>query len=194
MPSVLTNYLRSYTDFSPEEVRKVLPYWQPTHYPAGTTLLEEGQVCRHLYFLEAGLVRFYSWEDGQDISKYFTEPPYCFTSQRSMSLQLPAEESIECLEDSLIWKMKSETAFQLMKELPAWNSFILKLVQEVQYFTELLLLDNQKKTAEERYRLLLTTNGELLQRVPLRMLASFLGIAPQSLSRIRKKMSQADRT
>ncbi len=68
-----------------------------------------------------------------------------------------------------------------------------KLIQEVQYYTEEILQEIQTETAENRYIKLLESNPALLQRVPLKYLASYLGIAAQSLSRIRKKLAKQKR-
>jgi hypothetical protein len=73
--------------------------------------------------------------------------------------------------------------------LPSWNLLARKVTQEVQFFTEQILEDLQNETAEARYRHLLENQPDLLQRIPLRFLASYLGIAPQSLSRIRQKIA-----
>lgn len=159
----------------------------------GTLLLEEGKTCKHLYFLEKGLLRFFVWKDGLDITKYFTDVPYVFTSQKSFNQQIPAQESIETLEDSIIWQMSYEDANRLL-ELKSWSTFIRLLVQEVQTYTEEILEALQTQTAEQRYKMLLQQDADLVQRVPLKHLASYLGIAPQSLSRIRKKMQQQLRT
>jgi hypothetical protein len=79
-------------------------------------------------------------------------------------------------------------------ELKSWNTFVRKLIQEVQYFTEQILQEVQTETAENRYEKMLKVNPTLLKRLPLKYLASYFGIAPQSLSRIRKKIIAKDRT
>ena len=134
-------------------------------------LLEEGKTCKHLYFLEKGLLRFFVWKDGLDITKYFTDVPYVFTSQKSFNQQVPAQESIATLEDSIIWQMSYEHAQHLL-ELKSWSTFIRLLVQEVQTYTEEILEALQTQTAEQRYKLLLQQDAELVQRVPLKHLAS----------------------
>ncbi len=152
-----------------------------------TLILEEGKICRHLYFLEKGLLRFFILKEGNDITKYFTDVPYALTSQKSFSTQQPAKESIEALEDCILWQMSYDDAHRLL-ENKRWNTFIRLLIQEVQTFTEEILEEMQTETAEKRYKILLENNPDLLQRVPLKHLASYFGIAPQSLSRIRKSL------
>ncbi|MBK9487372.1 MAG: Crp/Fnr family transcriptional regulator [Haliscomenobacter sp.] len=158
--------------------------------PKESILLEEGKTCKHLYFLETGLLRFFVWKDGNDITKYFTDVPYVFTSQKSFAKQTPAQENIETLEDSIIWVMSYDDAQRLLS-LNSWSNFIRLLIQEVQTFTEEILEALQTETAESRYRMMLQADANLLQRVPLKHLASYLGIAPQSLSRIRKNIRKS---
>ncbi|MEL7222747.1 MAG: hypothetical protein AAGJ93_15605 [Bacteroidota bacterium] len=107
-------------------------------------------------------------------------------------MNLPAEDSIEVLQDAIVWEMDQSIAFDLLK-YPNWSAFVRKLVQEVQYLTEQILEDIQNNTAEERYIKMMQSNDPILTNAPLKDIASFLGIAPQSLSRIRKKYWAAAR-
>lgn len=155
-------------------------------YPAGEILLESGKICRKLYFIEEGLLRFFVFKDGVDVSKFFTEPPYCFTSQKSFTDEIPSNDNIETLEDSIIWEMSKSDAFDLFR-YSSWSEFVRKLIQEVQFNTEQILEAIQNQTAEDRYIRMIEERDPLLARVPLKHIASWLGIAPQSLSRIRRK-------
>ena len=152
-------------------------------------ILTEGKICRHLYFIESGLLRFFINKEGNDITKFFTEAPYCFTSQVSFNSERPATENIQAIEESIVWQITLKQTNDLL-ELKSWNTFVRKLTQEVQYFTEEILEELQTETAEKRYEKMLNNEPLLLQRIPLKYLASYLGIAPQSLSRIRKKIAK----
>ncbi|MBI3218538.1 MAG: Crp/Fnr family transcriptional regulator [Bacteroidetes bacterium] len=156
-------------------------------------LLTEGQICRHLYFIESGLLRYFINKDGNDITKFFTDAPYCFTSQVSFNAEKPSTENIQAIEQSVIWQTDLKQANDLL-ELKCWNTFVRKLIQEVQYYTEEILQEIQTETAENRYKKMIETNPQLLQKIPLKYLASYFGIAPQSLSRIRKKIVSANRS
>jgi len=159
----------------------------------GEILLPQGKVCRHVWFIESGLMRYFVDRDGLDVSKFFTIAPYCFTSQRSFNTLAPAKESIEALEDGIIWQLSKTKADDLLA-LPGWAAFVRALTQEVQFFTEEILEGLQNQTAEARYQEMLRVGDPLLSRVPLKHLASYLGIAPQSLSRIRKRLAATDRS
>lgn len=189
----LRQFISQYTPVSEQDWLAISGCLLRREMKRESLLLEEGKTCKHLYFLEKGLLRFFVWKDGLDITKYFTDIPYVFTSQKSFNQQVPAQESIETLEDSIIWQMTYEDAQHLL-ELKSWSTFIRLLIQEVQTYTEEILEALQTQTAEQRYKLLLQQDADLVQRVPLKHLASYLGIAPQSLSRIRKKMQQQSRT
>ena len=181
------SFIENYTTLSNEDWLKINAFLVRMNVKKDTILLEKGKICRYLYFLESGLLRFFILKNGNDVTKYFTDVPYCFTSIKSFEAQIPATESIETLEDTVLWAITAENVKTLF-DLPAWNTFARKLIQEVQTYTDDILSEMQTETAENRYKKMLFDNDPLLQRVPLKHIASYLGIAPQSLSRIRKSV------
>jgi CRP-like cAMP-binding protein len=186
-------FIENYISLSNSDWQKITQCFEQRVLEKDEILLAEGKICKHLYFIESGLLRFYINKDGNDITKFFTDAPYCFTSQVSFTAQKPATENIQAIENSIIWQTTLQQANYLL-ELKSWNTFIRKLIQEVQYYTESILQEIQTETAEYRYEKMLKSNPELLQRLPLKYLASYFGIAPQSLSRIRKKLLEKTRT
>lgn len=179
-------YILRYNPIKLEEWEDVEKRLTRKEYKKGELILEDGKICRKLFFLEEGFLRFFINKEGEDISKFFTEAPYCFTSQRSFTKDIPTEDNIEVLQESIVWELDKADAFDLLK-YPNWSEFIRKLIQEVQFYTEEILKDIQNNTAEERYVKMVEENDSILKNVPLKDIASYLGIAPQSLSRIRKK-------
>ena len=179
-------YILAYNLIGEEEWKSVEERLYRKTYKKGEIILESGRICRKLYFLEEGFLRFYVAKDGNNVSKFFTEAPYCFTSQRSFTNEIPTDDNIEVLQDAIVWEMSKADAFDLLK-YASWSEFVRKLVQEVQFFTEQILEDIQNSTAEERYIKMMEENSSILINAPLKDIASYLGIAPQSLSRIRLK-------
>ncbi|MEM6629812.1 MAG: Crp/Fnr family transcriptional regulator [Bacteroidota bacterium] len=179
-------YIRTYSDLSDKDWTLVCSALSRKEYSVGELILKGGQICRKLYFLEDGFLRYWINRDGVEVTKYFTEPPYCFTSQRSLTKEIPSNDNIEVLEEAIVWEMDKQDAFGLLR-LPSWSEFVRKLIQEVQYSTEEILEAIQNQTAEARYIEMIETNDIILQKAPQKYIASYLGIAPQSLSRIRKK-------
>ncbi len=185
---ILRKFIENYISLSTDEWKQIAGCFEKRIIEKGEVILQEGKVCKHLYFLESGLFHFYINKNGNNITKFFTEAPYFFTSQASFNAQKPATESIQAIEKSIIWQISYKQVNDLYK-LRIWTDFARKIIQEVQFFTEEILEELQTETAEFRYEKILKNNPALLKRIPLKTLASYLGIAPQSLSRIRKKLA-----
>jgi CRP-like cAMP-binding protein len=189
----LRQFIENYTSLPTSEWEQISVCFERRIIEKDEIVLEAGKVCRHLYFVESGLLRFYVNKEGNDITKFFTEAPYFFTSQASFNSGRPATENIQAIEKSIVWQIIHKQANDLYR-LKSWTAFARKIIQEVQFFTEEILEELQTETAENRYIKMITENPQLLQRIPLQYLASYFGIAPQSLSRIRKKILFKDRT
>lgn len=188
----LKKFIENYTSLPTNEWEQIAECFEKRIIKKDEIVLVEGTVCRHLYFVESGFLRFYINKDGNDITKFFTEAPYFFTSQASFNAQKPATENIRAIEQSIVWQITYDQTNKLFN-LKSWADFARKITQEVQFFTEEILEDLQTETAEFRYERMLKNNPKLLQRIPLKYLASYFGIAPQSLSRIRKKLATQKR-
>ncbi len=184
---VFRQFIDNYTILSDKDWKQISVCFEKRIIEKDEILLQEGKICKHLYFIESGLLRYFINKDGNDITKFFTEAPYCFTSQVNFTAEKPATENIQAIEKSIVWQITLKQANELL-ELKSWNTFVRKLIQEVQSYTEEILQEIQTETAENRYKKMIETNPQSLQRVPLKYLASYFGIAPQSLSRIRKKI------
>jgi CRP-like cAMP-binding protein len=189
----LRQFIETYTSLPADEWKLIFECFEKRVIEKDEIILQEGKVCRHLYFIESGLLRFYINKDGNDITKFFTEAPYFFTSQASFNAQKPATENIQAIEKSIIWQITYKQTNELYN-LKSWTDFARKIIQEVQFFTEEILEELQTETAEFRYEKMQKNDPELLNRIPLKYLASYLGIAPQSLSRIRKKLAIQNRS
>jgi CRP-like cAMP-binding protein len=179
-------FLKGYTHVPDADWRVIQQAFERKEFAKNEIILEEGNICRHFYFLEDGLVRFYVFNDGNDITRFFTTAPYCFTSRNSFRTRTPALESIQALDKTIVWQTTLNHTNELL-ELKSWTDFTRKFLHEVQSYTEELLLENKTETAEQRYIKLMVKYPDLIQKIPLKHLSTFLGIAPQSLSRIRKK-------
>ncbi len=186
---MLRKFIEQYTRVPDDEWLIINEAFERKLFAKNEIILEEGSICRYFYFLQTGLIRCYTIFDGNDITKYLTVAPYCFTSIESFTKQKPAEESIQTIEESLIW-FATTNRLERLKILNSWNEFTKKLLHEVQQFTRDSLLEIKTKTAEQRYKELLINKPEVVQRIPLKYLSSFLGVAPQSLSRIRKNLTK----
>lgn len=183
----MREFIERYSKITDADWERVSQLFEVRIFGKNEIILEEGKICRHFFFLEHGTIRFYSNVDGNDFTKTFTIAPYFFTSRTSFRKQEPSKEGIQALEETIVWQT-SYHQYKQLEGINSWNIFIRKLLNEIQEFSESFYLESRTMTAEARYKKLLKTYPEtLLQKIPLKHLSSFLGIAPQSLSRIRKK-------
>ncbi|HVF96498.1 MAG TPA: Crp/Fnr family transcriptional regulator [Flavisolibacter sp.] len=148
-------------------------------------LVTEGKTCRHLYFLEQGALRGFYNLDGKEITYWFAFAPEFVTSFHSFITQQPAVESIQLLEGSVLWAVSKSSVTALMDRYHEIERLV-RIAYEGYYLRlEERFVNAQFKTAAERYADLLQQTPHILQRVPLGHVASYLGISPETLSRIR---------
>ena len=155
----------------------------------GDFLVREGQVCKHVSFINSGLVRVYYTIDGKDISIGFVGAGDYTSEYESFLTQKPAAQNIGALTDVEVIDLAFDDMQRLYKQYPVFQEFGRKIAEF------LFIMLNRRNTAllattpEYRYKNMIANNPALLQQVPQYMLASYIGVTPEHLSRIRKKMS-----
>lgn len=154
----------------------------------GVDLLRAGRICRKLYFIEKGALRFYYIDnEGKDITHFFLFENDFITELESFLLKKESDYSIEVLEDSVLYSMEFEAYQNLSSAFPEidklWSIVLTKGVIDLGEKVK----DLQFRDAKTRYGNLLEKHPNILQRVSLGHIASYLGITQQSLSRIRKQ-------
>lgn len=187
--SGLKEFIEKFTKLNTDDWQIIQDAFEPRLVKKNEIILQVGEICRYFYFFESGLIRFFTIKDGNDITKTFTIPPYCFTAKTSFRYQKASQEGIQALEKTTLWQT-SYNQVNKLAELKSWNTFIHKLVNEVQEFTDDFMMEIRTETAELRYRKLMEKYPVIINKIPLKHLSTFLGIAPQSLSRIRKKLHE----
>ena len=150
-------------------------------------LLNEGQICRHLYFLEKGALRGFYNLDGKEITHWFGFENDFVTSFHSFITQEPAVENIQLLEGCILWSISKETLTGLFNQYHEIERLVRIIYEKYYIRLEERFVNAQFKTATERYGNLLQQTPYILERVPLGCIASYLGISQETLSRIRSK-------
>lgn len=148
-------------------------------------LLTIGQTNRHLYFIDAGLARSYYLKDGTDVTEYFAFEGQLIGATDSFFAQRPSRKGIEAVENGQLTALHHRDLDELYQLFPELERIGRLLVTQAFVDLQTYLENQQFSTAEERYHDLITRRPALLQRVPLKHVASYLGITPVSLSRIR---------
>jgi len=186
MTGRLIHEIKKIAPFSEEEIDMLQNFLVDKFIRKGDHFLEIGQVSRHVAFIESGLMMHYSLHDGIEIPCNFSLEGDWTGSLKSFTSGMPTEVAIKALEDTRIREISGERLQQLFDLSPRWLQFKNHLVQLVfftitQHNADLAMLD-----AKERYYKFVREKPELVNRVPQYYIASYLGIKPESLSRIRK--------
>lgn len=163
------------------------------HYPKGHHVLEIGKIERDIYFISKGIVRAFTLVNGKEVTFWVGKEGATIVSMMGYVKNEPGYETMELMEDSELYVIKRAKLQQLYNEdihIANWGRRFAEtelLDAEVRVITLLLA------TATERYRDLLDNQSDLLQRLPLGCIASYLGITQVSLSRIRASIAKGNK-
>lgn len=157
-------------------------------YPKNLCLMKANKVVPNIYFIKKGIVRAYASTENNDITFWFGKEGETVISMKSYVENQPGYENIELLEDCELYKLETESLRKLFNEdihIANWGR---KFAERELVKTEELIISRQFKPALERYKDLLKDKPNLLKRVQLGHIASYLGITQVSLSRIRSEI------
>lgn len=154
-------------------------------------LLKAGEYCKETFFVDQGLLRQFSMDKkGKEHILSFAPENWFVTNRESNYFNLPSPYFIQALEDSVVTVINEDFLSALSESFPSFTEFNTRLlhshIRQLQKRITLLL----SATAEERYLSFIKMYPDILQRVPQSMVASYLGITPESLSRVRRELVQ----
>jgi len=185
MTVALKSFLSSYTDLPVSQLDEITAHFKQRQVKKNDYLLREGEICNDLVFVQEGCLRLYYISDDVEVSVWFAFKNNSAIELYSFISEKPSNYFLQAIEDTEIWYLpKAElnrlyTSHPKMQELMRnfWEDVVLNLIDR---FTAL-----QRDSADQRYRDLLA-KPPYLQKIPQKYLASFIGVTPTSLSRIRK--------
>lgn len=187
MDEELIKFLSNYISLSEEEAKVFTEYHLVKKYPKGTILLEEGQLAKECYFVLDGCVRTYYSVDGEEKNTAFYMERQPITPV-SYIKEKPSEYYVSCLEDCILSVCNDETTEELLEKFPNLKPVLAQISNDLLAENRITADDFKKLSPEEHYLKLLKTKPKLCNRIPQYHLASYLGIKPESLSRIRKRI------
>lgn len=158
-------------------------------FKKGTTLLSEGAIATECYFVISGCVRLYYIVDGDEKTTAFFTEEQAIASLNSYLNKVPANHFLSCVEDSKLAVLNYDKERELYKQIPKFESLCRLSMEEAFGQQQEMQAVHITSSPEERYLNLLKTRPELFQRVPQYHIASYLGVKPESLSRIRKRIT-----
>lgn len=122
----LKAYMSLHSDLNDSDWEKIQPHLTYRIFQENRIILKPGSICQNLYFLENGSIRFFTSEDGNDVTTHLLQPPFLFTSAHSFTEQVPSIEGIQAVDESYLWIISREDAYKLLQN-PSWNNFISNL-------------------------------------------------------------------
>jgi CRP-like cAMP-binding protein len=176
------------TGFTDSELAIVMKHFETKTFKKKTNILKAGKTAKEVYFILSGCIRLFYEKDGEDISAYFFTEKRFAGAYDSFISQKPSRLSIETLEDCEVLSISHEALQKLFNELPKMNEFVRKVLEERFVTLHDLFTSQILDSPEERYLNLQKERPELFNRIPQHQLATFLGITPVSLSRIRNRI------
>ncbi|KXX71058.1 Crp/Fnr family transcriptional regulator [Flammeovirga sp. SJP92] len=186
----LIEHISKFIQLDEEEINAISNQIQVRKYKTGDILLSDGDISTVSYFNLEGCVRLYHLVDGEEKTAFFYTENCFISSIRSFTTGAPSNHYLECIEDCVLALIPYDVEKELLMKYPKLETFArISLEQELANYQEILssfIISNP----EQRYLNLQQKQPELLQRVPLYHLASYIGVKAESLSRIRKRISR----
>ena len=193
-PRVLDT-LRTSAHMSDDEVLECLSYFELRRIPKKKHFLMAGEISREKGYINKGCFRRYTINaNGKEVILNFSIEDWWIGDLESINSVQPSIYSIQALEDSEVFCITLEGHRQLCREMPKFLSYHEEKKQRSHYASLKRLTVAQGGTPEEKYLSLLHEQPLLLQRIPMHYIASYLGIEPESLSRLRKRLVEKEKS
>lgn len=186
----LKETLLKFIDITDEEYERFSSFCTYQHYKRREIIMEAGSVCDEIIYIGEGSVRYFHVIDGEEISGQFFFENGWYSDYESFLTGKPTKQSLQAIEKCDVLVIQKRHIYQLFDEIPKFERFgrimaeraYLGLRTKTEIFTHL--------TPEERYLDLLKNRPKVIQRIPQHFIASYLGMKPQSLSRIRRRLQK----
>ncbi len=189
----LIQKIQSYNRISPEDLDFALRFYQQVDLKKGDFIVEEGQYVKHFYYLEKGCVSYYTLRNGKEqVMEFYTEDMF-FTDLYSYIEEKPSNTFLRATEDCHLYMVSKENVEKIFSHSHQLERFGRLSMQEAFLKTFHKMTCQTQLSYEEMYLRLLAKRPDLFQRVPQYLIASYLGLTPVGLSKIRKRLSQTEK-
>ena len=186
---LITQTISRYAQPLQEEVLRIIPFLKKNKFKKGAHLLRAGELAKDISIISKGLVRgYYSDSNGNEFTKAFDCKHDVIANIRSHLKQEPSRQFFQAIEDTEIYSIDFETFGGLCEKSIFWERLYSKVMEQ-----EFLERENREymflvKSAEERYQEFLKQFPNIANRLNGKLIASFIGVAPETLSRLRAKL------
>lgn len=182
----LKELIRMFSTFCEEELDEVVGCFKTRSFKKNEVLLAAGDVCNEFYFINRGCIRMYFiTREGHEKTRYLMMEPSIGTALTSFISQSPSFEFIDSLENTEVLAISHTDFYRLINEIPAWKDFYLKILEMAYSFQNRKIESLVTLSAKERYEQLLRENPKAVLRVSNKVLASYLDMKQETLSRLK---------
>lgn len=186
--SKIINFFSKVVTLNDHEKEELIDKLEVFHFKKKELILKEGTTSNYVYFVNSGILRSYYLKDGEEFTtQFYFENSYC-SSYNSFLTQSKSRINIECLSDTELLALSYKNVQSMYKTSKAFNTFGRRI-------SEFLYIDFYKRSssfllddAKTRYLAILKERPEVLKFIPNYMIASYIGITPESLSRLKKQL------
>lgn len=190
MYNTLFSHIEAKTILTDQDKETVKGYFTSRKFKRKQFLLQEGDVCRQLSFIVKGLIKSYSVDEkGNDHINLFGWEGWWVSDFYSFLHSTPAQLNIEAIEPTEILTITLADYEAMLLKVPVMERYFRILYQNSILTKERRLMSSITHTAEEKYLQLLQLHPEMIQRIPQTLIASYLGLAPETISRIKKNIT-----
>ena len=188
----MKNYIQGIVPFSAEELETIMSHFRPMSLPAGEFFVDEGLVSHNIGFVTKGYMRTYYEINDQEVTTMVLTKHNIVSAHASFTLAKPSKAYIQAITDCELLVMSRKSMDELYEKFPKWERLGRIIMEEVYAYMECRVVDYLSLSPEERYLKMLEHDAKLLKNVPLRYIASMLGVTPETLSRIRNKVHKGN--
>lgn len=189
MHQQLLNEIGTQSQLSELDIELCKKYFEPVLYPKNKVIEEAGKVPQYLYYIVSGFMRLFYYDDnGDEVTIHINCPHGFFTSFSNFSNQSQSDVNAECITGCELLRINKPDFDALMQQSLTWKNYSVFVLGGSMTYNENRAKDLATLTAEQRYLKLMDSHPEIIQNVPLQYIASFLGMKPESLSRIRRRI------
>lgn len=189
MQELLTSYINNRISVTDAELETILSYFIPVRLKKNEMLLSNGQNSQRTFFVVNGCLRiFFINEQGQDSTRYFAFENQFATALTSFITSEPSEEFIEAVEDSEVYYITHKNFYHLLDIIPQWEKFYRIYLETAYVNNTKRLMSFLVQDALEKYRQLLDENPVVVRRLSNKLVASYLNISQETLSRLKSRL------
>lgn len=186
-------FTEQFVVFTPQEKELIKRQLTVRDIPKNHVLIDVGEVAEETYFINKGCIRlYYLTEEGEEVTGFVFLENMMGGSGESFFSQVPSTQIIESLEECELLVLTYDKLEQLYLDVPKMNVLVRKLLQQRMIFAQKVVASLIINKPQDRYSSYLQLHPDLENRIPQHVLASYMGITPVSLSRIRKRLSKGE--